>query len=197
MEPLKETIQNSILSFKSKVLPSTPAEQPMNMEGGILKLHSLYDFFNLDFGSRTARESQEINRKLRVVEDYVEDNFDDMSAGLVELRNKFGANPLDVTLLDHFYHNIKYSNTSFQNLPKEKKEDDYKSRISEAQNKMESLRNEIREGMEKMKEAKELEKLTSRLAKLEEKKTRNETRLNELVQKYGQGQPQDGSDIRG
>lgn len=182
MENLEETIQNSILSVKQKTLPTTHAPASVGTFEGVVKLHALYDFFGLDFSQRTGRETLELQKKLRDVQEYLDENYDDTSAGLRDIEQKLGNKPLDKSLLDHVYHHIKYKNEVFKSRPKEEQEVSYQDKIKEANSQIEALRLSISETRQQVRSAKELERTQARIARMEERRTLIEAKAKALVE---------------
>lgn len=185
---LADTIQNSVLSVKQKVLPLRVAETPIQHEG-LLRLHSLYDFFGLDFSHRTGRETIDVQRKVKTVLDYITENFDDVNTGLRALEQQFGAKPADVSSLDHFYHNVKYKSVAFESSPAEEKRESYETKISQANAQIESAKAEIRKALDEARSVKEYNKITERLARVEERKALIQEKAKALIESLT---PKDG-----
>ena len=188
MDNLTDTIQSSILSVKQKVLPLHTAEMPIQHEG-LLRLHPLYDFFGLDFSSRTGRETMDMQRKVKTVLDYITENFDDVNVGLKTLEQQFGARPADRSSLEHFYHGIKYKNQAFESAPKHEQENTYKDKIAQANAQIEAAKSEISKAREEARDVKELSKTTERLARMEERRTLIEAKAKALMESLT---PKDG-----
>jgi len=189
MENLTELVQSSVRNVRNKVVPQRVATSSSSFEGDLLVKQSLYDYFGLDFKSRTTREMQDVNKKIDVIREYLTENFDDLSAGLAAIERQGGAVPADGNLLDHFYRAVKYKNQAFESLPKEEKTKQESNRLKDVQDEIERARAELKSGAERLKEAKELQKLTARLARLEEMKKIREVKLAELTKAINDSTP--------
>lgn len=180
MENLTELVQSSVRNVRNKIVPQRVASNQSSYEGDLIAKQRLYDYFGLDFARRTAREFQEINKKVDVIREYITENFDDLSAGLATIEQQGGALPLDGNLLDHFYRTVKYKNQSFDILPDEVKQAKSTSKLQEVESDIAKLKSELQEGREKLKEAKILQKMTERIQRLEEKKVLFAQKLERL-----------------
>lgn len=178
---LGTSIQDSIVSIKSKVLPNAvpqAAQQPFSQEG-VLESHILYDFFNLDFKSRTGRETIETDKKLETIKEYLKENYGDIPTGLADLTRKFGETPVDISRLDNFYHKIRYDRQAFDMQANDKKEAKYRERLDELAKEESEVRTALAEARNSVKNVKDLEKQTMRLARLEKMRST----LQETVKK--------------
>jgi len=180
MENITELIQASVRTVKNKTVPVRVASAQSSYEGDLVLKQRLYDYFGLDFKSRTAKEMQDINKKVDVIRDYLNENFDDLSAGLTAIEQQGGAVPADGNLLDHFYRVVKFKSEAFESLPAEQQEEKQTSRVKDAQGEIDRLREELRSGADKMSEAKELQKLALRMERLEIMKASNQKKLEKL-----------------
>lgn len=176
-----QAIQDSVINIRQKTLPAQKVPGGLATQEHLLNVHTLYDFFGLDFASRTGREAVEDQRKIAVVEKYISENFDEPMEGLRTLDGQFGARPTDTSRLDHFYHCIKYKNEAFERLPAEEQHKEYTSRLEQTRARIEETRASIRAAMDQAKEAKELAKETERLHRMETRRAIIEARANAML----------------
>lgn len=204
MENLTELVQSSVINVRNKIVPQRVANSQSSFEGDLPLKQRLYDYFGLDFKSRTAREFQEINKKVDAIREYLTENFDDLSAGLAAIERQGGALPVDGNLLDHFYRAVKYKSQAFDMLPDAEKQATSASKLQSVEGDIAKLKAELQEGREKLKEAKTLQKMTERIQRLEEKKVlfaqklerlqkASEDRLSEIQKQREALQSQNGS----
>lgn len=178
-------IKEGIVKVKSKVLPSSASTNAtyITHEGNITELYSAYDYLGLDFASRSSRENQDVFKKVKTVIDHIKENYDeDLITGLSKLGQKFGQRPGDKSLIDHLYHGVKYAHESFNKKTSQEKVTTYKDQIRESAGKIEQLKGEIKAAMDQAREAKELQKLTHKIQRYEERKKGYEAKVQQMIE---------------
>lgn len=167
---LVDTINSSVLSVRSKVVPNAAVSaQPMQHEGAI-KLYALYDYFGLDFSTRTGRDTLGDQKKVKTILDYLNENFDDINEGLRTLEQQFGSRPSNVSPLEHIYHGIKFKVQALEAQPKESQSASYKEKIADANKQIAQMKADIQAAMNQQKAAKEYAKVAERLQRVEERR---------------------------
>lgn len=187
----KEAIANSIVSIKEKTLPmSVPQVGMQSIEGNLVEMHHVYDFFGLDFANRSSRESYEDSRKVKKVMDYIAENFDDTTEGLRTLERELGAAPAGSRLIDHLYHGVSYKIQSFETQPKDTQVSQYSAKRQEIAERIAATKAEIQKKIAEAREAREYEKEVAKLKKLELKNDIVSARIKNLMGEPNETAPQ-------
>lgn len=168
-----ETIKNSIVNMRDKVVPQPKAEVPVSTEPGDLILnHAAYDFLGLNFANRTGRENMETNKKVQAILEYARENSEDPIAFLRQMEAKLGQAD-NAPLLEKLYHAVKFREKAEEIAPLEERRANYSQKSKEAQLLIEDLKKQLAS-------AKETARINARLAIIEKQKEIFEKKLAKL-----------------